>query len=139
MKIVAVTGGFDPLHVGHLEMMKEASQLVAKLIVLVNSDDWLLKKKGDNFMCLEDRMKIISAIRYVDEVYPVIDSDHTVCLSLVAYNVNVYANGGDRMMDNVPEVSTCKQHGIEMAFNVGSSGKIRSSSDLLKNYKPKQN
>ena len=138
MKTVAVSGGFDPVHVGHIEMMKEARALGDKLIVIVNNDNWLKKKKGFAFMNEQERKAIIEAIRYVDEVmltsHPENPADMSVCAELEALKPTIFANGGDRKPDGdpVPEVGLCAKLGIEMVYNVGKSGKIQSSSELVK-------
>ncbi len=138
MKTVAISGGFDPLHIGHVEMMKEAKDLGDKLVVIVNNDNWLKKKKGFAFMEETERKAIIEAIRYVDEViitnHPENPTDISVCAELEALKPEIFANGGDRKPDGdpVPEVELCIKLGIEMVYNVGRSGKIQSASDLLK-------
>lgn len=139
-KTIAVSGGFDPIHVGHLKMFEHAKEIVGpsgKLIVFVNSDKFLIKKKGRPFMSLEDRMRIIEAMEVVDKVCAVVDSDQTVCETLRRYKPNLFANGGDRKLDNIPEVAVCKELGIKMIFNIGGE-KIRSSSNLLEKYQNKE-
>jgi cytidyltransferase-like protein len=135
-KTIAVSGGFDPIHIGHLNMFEHAKELVGnegKLIVFVNSDDFLARKKGKSFMPLEDRVRLIEVMKMVDEVYGVVDQDHTVCETLRKYKPDLFANGGDRKLDNIPEVSVCEELGIKMIFNIGGEKK-RSSSELLKKY-----
>ena len=135
-RTIAVSGGFDPLHVGHLEMFKSAKKLVGeggKLVIFVNSDSFLKRKKKRAFMKLKDRIKLIKALRGVDKVYGVIDKDMTVRQTLKKYMPDIFANGGDRTKNNIPEFGVCKKLGIEMIFNVGGK-KTRSSSLLLKNY-----
>ncbi|MDP2788597.1 MAG: adenylyltransferase/cytidyltransferase family protein [bacterium] len=139
-KTISVSGGFDPLHIGHLEMFKFAKKLVGekgKLVVFVNTDSFLKKKKDKAFMKLRDRMRLIKALRGVDLVYPVIDKDTTVRKTLLKYMPDVFANGGDRTKNNIPEFTVCKKLDIEMLFNVGGK-KTRSSSELLKNYSKKK-
>ena len=139
-KTIAVSGGFDPLHIGHLDMFKSAKELVGqegKLVVFVNSDIFLKKKKSKAFMKLKDRMHLIQALRGVDRVYPVIDKDMTVQKTLLKYMPDVFANGGDRTQNNIPEFAVCEKLGIGMLFNVGGK-KTRSSSELLKNYSKKK-
>lgn len=137
LKVVAVSGGFDPMHVGHIEMMKEAKALGDKLVVIVNNDNWLKKKKGFAFMNEQERKAIIEAIRYVDKViltgHEENTEDMSVCKELEALKPDIFANGGDRKPDGdpVPEVGLCKRLGITMVYNVGKSGKIQSSSWLL--------
>lgn len=132
--LVAVSGGFDPLHVGHLRMLEDAKALGERLVVIVNNDNWLRKKKGYVFMKETDRAEIIRAIRCVDEViltdHCIDDDDTSVCEVLRKIRPNIFANGGDRKADNIPEYELCNRMGIRMAFNVGG-GKIRSSSDMV--------
>ena len=128
MKIVATSGYFDPLHVGHLECLELAKQLGDKLIVIVNSDLQAKLKKGKSFMNQEDRMKIISALKCVDEVFLSIDKDKTQCKSLRYLKPNIFAKGGDRMSDEIPESKVCKELNIEIIDGLGQ--KIRSSSKL---------
>ena len=130
-KLIAVSGGFDPIHSGHIRMMKEASQF-GDLIVFLNSDDFLMRKKGYIFMSFEERKEVIESIKYVKEVVAVIDKDNTVCETLKKYKPIIFANGGDRTKDNIPEVEVCKSLGIEMKFWIGGT-KIQSSSILIKN------
>ncbi len=138
MKIIAVSGGFDPIHIGHIEMMKEAKELGDKLVVIVNNDNWLKKKKGFAFMNERERKAIVAAIRYVDEVmltaHPENPEDMSVCAELEKLKPDIFANGGDRKPDGdpVPEVDLCARLGIKMVYNIGKSGKIQSSSDLIK-------
>jgi glycerol-3-phosphate cytidylyltransferase-like family protein len=93
----------------------------------------LARKKGKSFMPLEDRVRLIEVMKMVDEVYGVVDQDHTVCETLRKYKPDLFANGGDRKLDNIPEVSVCEELGIKMIFNIGGEKK-RSSSELLKKY-----
>ena len=135
-KTIAVSGGFDPVHVGHLDMFEHAKSLVGQagtLMVFVNSDDFLVRKKGKPFIPLEERMKIISAFRAVDKVVAVIDTDQTVCETLQKYKPDIFANGGDRTRDNIPEDAVCQKCNITMIFNVGGD-KTQSSSELLKKF-----
>ncbi len=132
---VVVSGGFDPLHVGHSRMFQEAAKLASKLIVIVNNDDFLMLKKGYVFMPIDERMEIIKNISVVDKVVKAIDTDLTVCqtLNLLAKeeNIIVFANGGDRQSKkDILESTVCKDNQIEMKFNIGG-GKIQSSSSLV--------
>ena len=130
-KVVMVSGGFDPIHVGHVRMILEAAEY-GPVIVVANSDDWLMRKKGYVFMPLKERAEILSAIRGVTIVVPVNDKDGTVCDALRNHQPNYFANGGDRTNDNTPEKQVCRAYGIKMLWNVGG-GKIQSSSDLVEN------
>ncbi len=133
--IVAVSGGFDPLHEGHVRMFKEARALGDELVVILNNDHWLRKKKGYAFMSERERKAIIASVRFVDRVivtkHPRNPSDMSVCRELKALRPDIFANGGDRTRKNIPEVPVCKQIGCTMIFNIGHGGKIQSSSWLV--------
>lgn len=135
---VAVSGGFDPIHIGHVEMMREAKELGDRLVVILNNDNWLKKKKGFIFMNQRERKAIVQAIRYVDEIiltnHPENPADMSVCAELEDLKPDIFANGGDRKPDGdpVPEVELCERLGIKLVYNVGKGGKIQSSSDLVK-------
>ena len=128
MTVVAVSGYFDPLHVAHLEYIKMAKQLVYKLVVIVNSDKQALLKKGKSFMNENDRVEIIAALKYVDEVFLSIDEDKSVCRSLEAIKPNIFANGGNRSLSEIPETAVMKKFNIKMVDGLGE--KIRSSSAI---------
>jgi D-beta-D-heptose 7-phosphate kinase/D-beta-D-heptose 1-phosphate adenosyltransferase len=135
-RIVAVSGGFDPIHIGHLRMFKEARDLGDHLIVLLNNDHWLRTKKGYVFMPQEERAEIIAAFPFVDEVvitcHSEDDPDRSVVRDLEALKPHVFANGGDRKNTaDIPEAAVCEKHNIEMVFNVGFGGKVQSSSWLV--------
>ncbi len=125
---IAVSGYFDPIHVGHLEYLKMAKSLGDILVVIVNNNHQCVLKKGKFFMDENDRLEIVKAIKYVDEVVLSVDKDKTVCKSLELIRPNIFANGGDRSTDEVPETSVCKKYKIEMVDGLGE--KIRSSSSL---------
>ena len=132
---IVVSGGFDPIHVGHLRMFKEASELAPKLIVIVNNDNFLINKKGYVFMPLAERIEIIEDFGVVDMVVESVDKDLTVCETLQwlakKENIIIFANGGDRNnTDAIPEADVCRENKIAMKFNVGG-GKIQSSSSLV--------
>lgn len=133
-KIIAVSGGFDPIHVGHVRMILEAAALGDELVVILNNDNWLKKKKGHAFMPEDQRKEIIEGIRGVTRVvlteHAPDDEDRSVCRELRAIRPHVFANGGDRFADNIPEALVCRELGIETVFNVGTGGKIQSSSWL---------
>jgi cytidyltransferase-like protein len=132
IKKVAVSGYFNPLHVGHLEMIKMAKQLGDYLIVIVNNDEQVKIKGSVPFMSQEDRVEIISSLKYVDEVFLSIDRDATVRKSLAHLRPDIFANGGDRKSFNdVPEYEVCQENEIEMVDGLGQ--KIRASSEMIKN------
>lgn len=132
--VVAVSGGFDPIHIGHIRYFKEAKKLGDKLIVILNSDQFLKRKKGYVFMPFKERKEIIKSIRYVDKVIKCIDKDQTVCQTLKKLKPDIFANGGDRTIRNIPEKDVCQRLGIKMVFGVGGK-KIQSSSWLIKKVK----
>jgi len=114
MTVVAVSGYFDPLHVGHLEYLEMAKQLGDKLIVIVNSDKQAVLKKGKSFMNENDRAEIVAALKCVDEVFLSIDEDKSVCKSLEAIKPDIFANGGDRSLSEIPETAVMKKYNIKM-------------------------
>ena len=128
MRTVAISGYFDPIHVGHLEYIIEAKKLGDKLIVIVNNNHQCVLKKGKPFMDENDRVTIVSSIKYVDEVFHSIDKDKTVCKSLEKIKPTIFANGGDRKNYEIPESVICNKYNIEIIDGLGE--KIRSSSDL---------
>jgi len=128
MRVVATSGYFDPLHVGHLECLEMAAELGDKLVVIVNSDLQAKLKKGESFMKEADRMKIVLALKCVDEVFLSIDKDKSQCESLRRINPDIFAKGGDRTSDEIPESKVCKELNIDIVDGLGE--KIRSSSDL---------
>jgi len=130
-RVVAVSGGFDPLHVGHVRMIQAAAKLGTRLVVIVNGDEFLVRKKGYAFMQQAERIEILRALRDVDEVVAAVDPDQTVRETLRLVKPHVFANGGDRReAEDIPEAAVCRELGIEMVFNVGG-GKVQSSSDLV--------
>jgi len=135
---VAVSGGFDPLHVGHVRMFEEARKLGDRLVVILNNDHWLQKKKGIVFMPANERKEVIQALRTVDKVvltrHRKNSRDMSVCAELRTLRPNIFANGGDRTKKNIPEVSVCKALDCHMVFNLGKGGKVQSSSWLLSTY-----
>ena len=135
MKKVVVSGGFDPVHIGHLRLFIQARKLGDHLTVILNSDNFLLNKKGFLFMPIEERKEILMGFASVDKVIESIDEDNTVVKSiekLAKENaIDIFANGGDRKnIKDIPEYEICKKHAIEMIFDIGG-GKIQSSSDLV--------
>ena len=125
---VAVSGYFDPIHVGHLEYLEMAKSLGDSLVVIVNNNQQCSLKKGKFFMDEHDRVKIVQALSCVDEVFLSIDNDRTVCESLDTIKPDIFANGGDRSIKEVPEAVVCKKNNIKMVDGLGD--KIRSSSSL---------
>lgn len=143
LKVVAVSGGFDPVHIGHIRLFEEAKKLGGKLIVILNNDNWLKKKKGYVFMPEQERKELINALRAVNGVFLTNheknSKDMTVCRELAALKPHIFANGGDRNKIDAankksslnPEQQLCESLGIAMQFNVGAGGKVQSSSWLL--------
>ena len=128
MRTVAISGYFDPIHVGHLEYIIEAKKLGDKLIVIVNNNHQCVLKKGKPFMDEKDRVLIASSLKDVDEVFLSVDHDKTVCKSLELLKPDIFANGGDRKNYEIPESAICKKYNIQIIDGLGE--KIRSSSDL---------
>jgi len=128
MKKVAISGYFDPIHVGHLEYIEMSKKLGDYLVVIVNNNKQCVLKKGKPFMDETDRMKIVKAIKWVDEVFLSVDQDGTVCKSLKKIKPDIFTNGGDRHNKECPEAVVCRKYGIELFDGMGD--KIRSSSDL---------
>lgn len=135
--VVAVSGYFNPIHAGHLVMISGAKKLGDKLIAIVNNDHQVKLKGSVPFMSLPDRVKIIKALRDVDEVFVSIDMDKTVCKSLAKIKPDIFANGGDRKsVGDVPEYAVCKKYGIKMVDGLGK--KTRASSVLIARAAAKQ-
>lgn len=128
-KLIAVSGGFDPMHKGHVRMIREASKH-GDVVVILNSDDWLERKKGYKFMNFEERSYIAGSIKGVILTSGVDDHDGTVCEALRRIKPDFFANGGDRYDTNTPEMDVCKELGIEMLWKIGG-GKEQSSSSLV--------
>jgi cytidyltransferase-like protein len=138
MKIVVVTGGFDPIHSGHIAYLKAARELGDWLLVGINSDAWLERKKGRAFMPFEEREEILYNIKSVDVVRGFDDSDGSACDLLewvkqqFPYAEIIFANGGDRTQDNIPEMVV---DNVEFVFGVGGNNKANSSSWILEEWK----
>ena len=139
MKISIVSGGFDPIHSGHISYLKSARELSDYLIVALNSDDWLINKKKKVFMTFEERKNILINLRFVDEVIGFEDDDKGSCMNALnkikkkyPNHDLVFCNGGDRNKSNIPEMAV---KNITFKFGIGGSGKQNSSSWLLKNWK----
>ena len=143
--IVAVSGGFDPLHAGHTRLFKKAKSLGDELVVILNNDNWLKKKKGFVFIPQKERKEIIECLKWVDRVVMTSHRPHpkdmSVCAELKKIKPNIFANGGDRAKKNTPEPEkeTCKEINCRMVFNIGRGGKIQSSSWLIKSILNKKN
>ncbi len=128
---VMVSGGFDPVHAGHIRMIRAAAKH-GDVIVIANSDDWLYRKKGFVFMEWERRVEILNAIKGVVLVDSVDDSDGTVCEAIRRIKPTYFANGGDRGKANTPEQAVCEEIGVQLLWGVGGEEKVDSSSDLAK-------
>jgi cytidyltransferase-like protein len=140
-KVVVTSGYFNPLHVGHLNLIKEARALGDHLVVIVNNDTQVTVKGSTPFMSEKERMEIVGHLKHADEVFLSIDTDHTVANSLEAIARKypgevIFAKGGDRNFDNLPEQEkkVCRDFNISVVNNVGG-GKVQSSSWLLKSVK----
>jgi len=127
-KIIAVSGYFIWLHAGHIEYFREANKL-GRVIVILNNDAQQVLKYGRVIVPLRERARIIKSIRYVGKVVRSIDRDRSVCKTLERVRPDMFANGGDRTNENVPEMETCERFGIQLVFGLGR--KIQSSSKLL--------
>lgn len=139
-RVVLVTGGFDPLHKGHVAYFQAANAIGDVLIVGLNSNEWLERKKGTKFMDIEDRLAIVDALKYVDGVIVFDDADNTAidaimtCLDEFPEDTIVFANGGDRTLDNIPEM-VVESDRVIFTFGVGGEDKKNSSSWILNEYK----
>ena len=139
MKLAIVSGGFDPVHVGHIELFEKAKDMADDLLVIVNDDAFLERKKGKPFMPLTERLKVVESLKPVTMVVESFDEDDTVCNTLQwiralyksKYKHMMFCNGGDRTgKGETPEHITCEQIGIKPVYGLGE--KIQSSSWLLK-------
>ena len=138
MSKVLVTGGFDPLHRGHIALLKESKQLGTYLIVGLNSDKWLSRKKGRPFMTYEERKEILLSLSCVDEVISFNDDNDTACdaiAQVIQSSPIIFANGGDRHNENVPEYSLYKDDdNVTFRWGIGGTNKQNSSSWLLDDF-----
>lgn len=140
-KIVILSGGFDPLHEGHISMLKAAYLTAGTVIVGLNSDEWLARKKGKPFMPFSSRKAVLESITYVDSVLSFDDTDNTAiallkdCMSKYQNSKLIFGNGGDRSNTNYPEYQFCVDNGIEVIDTLGGSNKMNSSSALLDMWK----
>lgn len=134
-KLVAVSGGFDPLHIGHVRLLKAARMLGDSLVVIINNDNWLRAKKGFVFMPERERAELIRAFPFVDKVvltdHTKDDPDRSVAPALKKLRPAIFANGGDRFARNTPEAAVCRSLGIKAVFNIGKGGKVQSSSWMI--------
>lgn len=142
MKIVLCTGGYDPIHSGHIAYFKSARELGDKLIVGVNSDSWLVRKKAQAFMPWEERANIVASLRDVDRVINFNDDDGTAkdairkVKDIFPEHEIIFANGGDRTKDNIPEMDLLEEYtNLEFVFGVGGTNKANSSSWILQEWK----
>ena len=160
-KVSLVTGGFDPIHSGHIAYFERAKDLSDYLVVGLNSDEWLTRKKGKPFMEFEERKEILEGMKYINQVLPFDDSDDTASdlirrvntiytskeyehdysdvghTRMLDYYKIYFGNGGDRTNDNVPEMSVCKDLDVTMLWGIGG-GKIQSSSWLINGGKDEE-
>jgi len=140
MKIVVVTGGFDPIHSGHIAYFKAAKSLGDMLIVGLNSDEWLERKKGKSFMPWNERLAIVNNLKMVDETFTFLDDDGTAKNVINQVRAHypeahiIFANGGDRTADNIPEMDVDDAN-ISFVFGVGGENKKNSSSWILEEWK----
>jgi len=139
MKIVIVSGYFNPLHIGHIKMFQAARAMGDRVVAIVNNDAQQMLKKGKIIMNEQERYEIVSSIKYVDDVWLANDTDRTVCqtlLSITNYrpyfgNELIFANGGDRdSAKQVPEADICARAGIKMIFDCGGTEKLNSSTNI---------
>lgn len=129
---IMVSGGFDPVHAGHIRMIRAAAHH-GDVIIIANSDAWLHEKKGFVFMDFTQRAEILNSIKGVVLVDSVDDSDGTVCEAIRRIKPTYFANGGDRGKHNTPEQNVCDELGIEMLWSIGGDEKVAASSELVKN------
>ena len=139
-KLILVSGGFDPIHSGHIALIKDAAKH-GDVIVLLNSDEWLRAKKGKEFLSFKERKSIMESLKGVIEVLSFDDSDTTVtngikeAIKKYPNQKILFANGGDRNNKTTPEMEFCKNNDIETLWRVGGSNKSNSSSWILKRWK----
>ncbi len=145
-KIIVISGGFDPIHSGHIAYIKAAKALGDVLIAGLNSDKWLDRKKGNYFMPFRERYEVLSSIKYVDEVWDFNDNDNSAkdlildVLTEYPEDEIIFVNGGDRTKENIPEMELLNHvrgDRLKFEFNIGGGDKLNSSSGILKTYKEK--
>lgn len=135
-----ISGGFDPLHEGHIALIKEATSKSNGVIILLNSDDWLTRKKGKCFMNFSSRKIICENIKGVTEVISFDDADDSACDGIkmcrekFPYDNLIFGNGGDRTKDNIPEIPICEKYAVKLEFGIGGKNKANSSSWILKKW-----
>ena len=138
-RVVLVTGGFDPVHSGHIRYFKSAAELGDILVVGINSDEWLIRKKGAYFLTAKERSAIIKEFRCVDKVIEFEDDDNSAkgairkVLEMYPDSQVIFANGGDRGKDNIPEMDI-ESNRVDFVFAVGGDDKANSSSWILADY-----
>ena len=134
-KVVAISGGFDPIHIGHIRLIHAASYF-GRVVVILNTDQWLLKKKGYYFMTLEERIELLKSIKKVGKVVVAKDEDGTVAATLRELKPDYFANGGAIDEDSLceQELAACKESGIELVYGIGGT-KVQSSSRLVEKLK----
>lgn len=138
-----VSGGFDPLHEGHIDMIKSSAQASDGVIVLANSDNWLCRKKGKNFHSITTRRAILENLKGVIDVLEFDDTDNSASDGIRKARAKylndhlVFANGGDRKKDNIPECQVCQECKVDLAFGVGGDNKANSSSWILEKWNNK--
>ena len=128
--IAMVSGGFDPLHIGHVRLIK-AAHSHGNVVVALNSNEWLMRKKNYIFMTFAERSEILSALKNVLYVVPVVDDDETICSALYHVKPDFFCNGGDRTKGDLREHETCEKLRIKEIFNVGGD-KVQSSRNLVR-------
>lgn len=129
-KKIMVSGGFDPPHIGHIRMFQDAAEW-GDVIVAINSDEWLMRKKGYVFMPWAERAEIIRELTSVDRVVSFNDNDDTANEAIKIHRPDAFANGGDRKKKNTPEMDLCDKLGIQMLWGIGGKDKPQSSSWLV--------
>ena len=134
--VIVLSGGFDPMHVGHLRMIQESAKMAEIVIAGVNSDEWLMRKKGYVFMPHEERVEMVQGTRGVSKAMAFDDDDNSACDLLRRVRAlwpnfkGAFANGGDRTSDNIPEIPVAEELDVHLIWGVGG-GKVQSSSDLV--------
>ena len=143
-RVILVTGGFDPIHGGHIKLIRDAKAVDpdSPLCIGLNSDDWLIRKKGKYFMDFDERKEVMSGMKDVDLVIPFIDDDSSACdaidMCLQMYDLVIFCNGGDRYQENAPEWETFKKdQRVHFRWKVGGDEKHNSSSWILKRWDEK--